>query len=65
MTRSDQNKLLRAGFEIIRKSDYPGVCIKSRKDEKSDFTIKRSFTTKTERDMVAKQMLSCDNIIED
>lgn len=50
MDRQSQNKVIDAGFTIIRKDDYPSPRIKARYTSDSDFRTYEKYESKAERD---------------
>lgn len=64
MTANDQNKLMKAGFMIIRKDDYPSPRIKVCTGSNGGWETHNTYPSKAERDRVFKQMLQDDKIIE-
>lgn len=65
MDRESQNKVLDAGFTIIRKDDYPLPRIKARIDRSKDWKTLNKYTTKAERDRVFKGLLEDKKTISD
>lgn len=68
MDSLDKNKLLRAGFRIVRAEDYPCPRITEYKDYASttgDYYTIVKFYTKAERDRALQQMLIDPKTVED
>lgn len=65
MDRESQNKVLDAGFTIIRKDDYPTLRIKARTDRSKDWKTLNKYATKAERDRVFKGLLEDKKTISD
>lgn len=65
MDRKDQNKVIAAGFIIIRKDDYPTPRIKVRHTENTDYRTYQKFKTKAERDRLFNDLLSDNKVISD
>lgn len=63
MDRKDQNKVLEAGFSIIRKGDYPIPHIKARTVR--DWKTIGKYKTKAERDRVFVELLKDNKTIND
>lgn len=65
MDRKSQDKVLRAGFIIIRKDDNPSPRIKARQTEKTDYRTLEKYATKAERDRAFARLLSDEKVISD
>ena len=67
MNASDQAKLAKAGYTIIRRQDsvLPLIKFKSSANPYSWHILKETFKSKAERDRYAKRLLTQDDIIED
>lgn len=65
MDRQSQNKVIDAGFIIIRKDDYPSPRIKARYTSDSDFRTYEKYESKAERDRSFKRLLKDKNVISD
>jgi len=65
MDLNSQNKVLKAGFTIIRKDDQPQPRIKCKQFEFSEWRTLEKFDTKAARDRRFKDLLHDSNIIED
>lgn len=63
MERKDQNKVLAAGFAIIRKADYPDPRIKIRTEQ--DWKTFGKYETKAQRDRVYLELLKDKKTISD
>lgn len=65
MRIDDQSKLIKAGFEIIRKDDYPSPRIKMCTGINGGWRTYKKFETKAERDRTFTLLLRDDKIIVD
>lgn len=73
MTAKDQQKVLKAGFTIIRKRDFIRPCPRTKRFEIFQKTPERRewhsrewlFSGVTERDTKVKQLLKAPKIVED
>ncbi len=65
MDRKSQDKVLKAGFMIIRKDDYPQPRIKVRGTKGSDYRTYAKFKTKAERDREFDLLLKDEKVISD
>ena len=65
MDRKSQDKVLKAGFMIIRKDDYPQPRIKVRGTKGSDYRTYAKFKTKAERDREFDRLLQDEKTISD
>lgn len=65
MDLNSQNKVLKAGFMIIRKDDYPQPKIKYKQFGFPEWRTFEKFTTKAARDRRFKDLLYDSSIIED
>lgn len=65
MDRKSQDKVLKAGFMIIRKDDYPQPRIKVRGTKGSDYRTLAKFKTKAERDREFDRLLQDEKTISD
>ena len=65
MNISSSNKVIKAGFRIIRCDDYPGIRIKERKGESHAWATLENFPTKASRDRRFNELLKDPMIIED
>lgn len=63
MDRKDQNKVLAAGFSIIRKGDYPAPHIKARTVR--DWKTIGKYKTKAERDRAFAGLIKDNKTISD
>lgn len=63
MDRKDQDKVLAAGFAIIRKADYPDPRIKTRTER--DWKTFGKYETKSQRDRVYLELLKDAKTISD
>lgn len=64
MDGNSAEKLLRAGFTIIRKDDQPTPRIKVRSGHQSWSTLDK-FETKAARDKRYKELLELNHVIQD
>lgn len=67
MNATDQAKLCKAGYTILRRMDYPSPCIKF-KSEANPHNWKKYgdyYPSKAERDRSMKRLLQSNDIIED
>lgn len=67
MNAKDQVKLCKAGYFILRRSDYPQPHIKFKSDANPDSwkRYKDNYATKAARDRSMTRLLKDDKIIED
>lgn len=68
MTMDRNKKLLKAGFTILRRSEYPEVCIKKCEYRKGIIVwvyYQRCFDSKAARDRMMKKYLQDEFTIED
>lgn len=65
MDLNSQNKVMQAGFMLIRKDDQPQPRIKYKQLGFSEWRTLEKFSTKTERDRRFKELLKDSTIIED
>lgn len=65
MDRKSQDKVLKAGFIIIRKDDYPQPRIKARYTHDSDYRTYQQYKTKVGRDRVFNLLLKDEKVISD
>lgn len=61
----NQNKLVNAGFQIIRKDDYPSPRIKFCTGRNGSWKTYKKFETKAERDRAFALLLKDEKIISD
>ena len=64
MRIDDQDKLIKAGFCIIRKDDYPGPRIKMCTGINGGWKTYKKFETKAERDRTFALLLKDDKVID-
>lgn len=64
MNMNSQDKVMAAGFKIIRTDDQPNIRIKYRISNGSWSTLEK-FETKSARDRRFKELLKDNSIIED
>lgn len=65
MDLNSQNKVMRAGFMLIRKDDQPQPRIKYKQFGISEWRTLEKFDTKAARDRRYKDLLHNSTIIED
>ncbi len=65
MNQSSQNKVMSAGFKIIRADDYPSPRIKIKKAGQMEWSTLEKFETKAARNRKMQELLKSDYIIED
>lgn len=63
MNSNSQQKVIKAGFTIIRKDDYPGPRIKFIDKTTKSWKTMHKFSTKVERDNQFQAILSCDPLV--
>jgi len=61
----DQVKLIKAGFEIVRRDDYPSPRIKMCTGINGGWKTYKKFETKAERDKAFSLLLKDEKIIAD
>jgi hypothetical protein len=57
------NKLMAAGYMVIRSDDQPNIRIKFREEGSGDWATLEKFETKAARDRRIKELLQDDKII--
>ncbi len=65
MDTQSQQKVIRAGFMIIRPDDTPNIRIKYKGETLQSWTTLEKFKTKSERDKRFQELLKDQNIISD
>lgn len=65
MDRKSQDKVLQAGFTIIRKDDYPSPRIKARYAAGIDYRTYDKYETKAARDRAFSILLKDEKVIND
>ena len=66
MDGDSRNKVMKAGFAIIRSDDQPSPRIKIMVDSFGNWkTLERDFKSKAARDRRFKELLREDNVIND
>ena len=65
MKHNDLNKLIRAGFTIVRVADFPSTCIKFRNDVDKGFRILKEFHSKVDRNRALQELLTDPMTVED
>ena len=61
----DQRKLMRAGFTILRKDDYPDIRIKRRSRINFEWQTWENFKTKASRNKRMNELLQSETSVED
>ena len=61
----DQRKLMRAGFTIFRKDDYPDIRIKRRSSINFEWQTWENFKTKASRNKRMNELLQSETSVED
>ncbi|MCZ2084136.1 MAG: hypothetical protein LC112_07660 [Flavobacteriales bacterium] len=65
MTQKDQEKIMRIGFQIIRR-DYQNLLIKQKDAKNSNWhNLESGFASKAALDRRMKELLELDLIVED
>lgn len=65
MDRKSQDKVLNAGFTIIRKDDHPSPRIKARYTAGTDYRTYDKYETKAARDRAFAALLKGEKVISD
>lgn len=65
MNLRDQNKVIKAGFILVRSDDQPTPRIKIKDGKSSEWRSLKSFPTKAARDRELNQLLGLDTVIMD
>jgi hypothetical protein len=65
MTMSDQLKVIKAGFVLIRADEYPTIRIKIKDGKSMEWRTLEKFETKAARDRKMRDLLKSDMIITD
>jgi hypothetical protein len=66
MTATDQQKVIKAGFTIIRADDHPNIRIKAKTPDCLDWrTIEKNFKSPYARDKRMAEMVKQPNVIID
>lgn len=65
MNLRDQNKVIKAGFILVRSDDQPTPRIKIKDGKSSEWRSLKSFPTKAARDRELNQLLELDTVIMD
>lgn len=66
MNTKDQNKLLAAGYTLIRKDDTPTIRIKTKSAENLEWqTLEKDFKSKASRDRRMDELLESVTTLED
>lgn len=60
MDAKSQQKVIKAGFSIIRCDDFPSPRIKIKDADHQEWSTFKKYTTKAERDMIFKWKLDND-----
>lgn len=65
MNLNDQNKVIKAGFMIVRPDDQPSPRIKIKDGKSTEWRTLSKFPTKVARDKKLKELLEIDKVIQD
>lgn len=66
MNTRDQQKVINAGFILVRPDDQPSPRIKVKDGKSSEWrTLNKPFPTKAARDRELDQLLKLDTVIQD
>lgn len=66
MNLRDQEKVIKAGFIIVRSDDQPSPRIKVKDGKSSEWrTLNKPFPTKAARDRELSRLLALDMVIQD
>jgi hypothetical protein len=65
MNATSQQKVIAAGFTIIRTDDYPNARIKHKSHSSHDWVTLEKFETKAARDRRMAELLNDPMVIED
>lgn len=66
MNLRDQEKVINAGFIIVRSDDQPSPRIKIKDGKSSEWrTLDKPFPTKATRDRELKRLLALNTVIQD
>lgn len=65
MDQKSQDKVLRAGFTIIRKDDVNGARIKQKTQTHNQWHTLQKYETKVSRDRAFEEFMKDDKIIND
>lgn len=65
MDINSQNKVLAAGYTIIRCDNYPQPRIKFKYEVGKEWATYKNYSTKAERDRAYKNMLEGNKVISD
>jgi hypothetical protein len=65
MDANSQQKVIAAGFQIIREDDCPAVRIKVKNKEHREWATLEKFQSKAARDRRMKELLNDEMIISD
>jgi thymidylate synthase (FAD) len=65
MNATDQQKLIKAGFVLVRPDDHPSPRIKVKDDQSSEWRTMERFDSKATRDRELKRLLKSNLIIQD
>jgi hypothetical protein len=65
MNTTDQQKVIKAGFVLVRPDDQPSPRIKVKDDHSSEWRTMERFETKAARDRKLKRLLESNIIIQD
>lgn len=65
MDAQSQQKVVKAGFKIIRKDDQPNIRIKFKSEDNFEWQTLEKFSTKKERDARFNNLLELNYVISD
>ena len=65
MKHADQNKIIEAGFVIVRSADFPSPCIKMRDKVEQGFRIFETFNSRIQRNHRLQDMLKDKKTVDD
>lgn len=65
MNLKDQNKLIKAGFMLVRPDDQPSPRIKIKDGKSTEWRTLSNFPSKAARDKKLKELLEIDKVIQD
>lgn len=65
MNTTDQQKIIKAGFILVRPDDQPSPRIKVKDKQSYEWRTMKKFDTKAARDRELKKLLELDLVIQD
>jgi hypothetical protein len=65
MNATDQRKLVRAGYILVRPDDHPSPRIKVKDKQSLEWRTMKKFETKAARDREMKRLSELDIVIQD